>query len=690
MPAPHRLALRGALALVLFGSPALRAADPQSIDELFALSLEDLQQVTVETAARRELSPKDAPGSVSVFTREEILHLGVRTLDELLNFVPGMRTYTYVGSDSSGKSVVESRGIYNPNGYMVLLLIDGQRINAQYTGNFTGANRWISLTPFEKVEVVRGPASALYGGNALLAVINLVSERETARNCASAETGAFAHRRYGVQTGSGRADDWHWRLWAEWQQDDGEDYPDAFDPLRLDSDGTRDPREGRDLQLNAGNGALSLLVRHHWRESEDFYLLGRMADGINVSETEQNNARLSWQSSLGSAEINLAAWYLEARWEGLTRLAPQGVPPFFFADFIAGPALEHNEYGVNADLVQPFGDSDVLNYGLSWEIGRIPQSASQANYNTRPPYNYYGEILLQDDDAHRLVSDEDRHVAAGYLQWDHAFDPAFRSVLGLRYDAYDPGEAKLSPRAALIYSLNPAHTLKAQYSESFIPPSQADQFIRPSPILVPPAKLEPISGKSTEFAWVYESRGLAAGATLYWQIIDRLIGRVPVGGGRVTIANSGEVSSSGIEAELSWQAAANWLLRLNGSHVFDRNTEGAPPDFPDSEYFAVQDLVSAISHWRISDRLQFDLQGQWGSAIAALPGNDGFTLWHAHLRYALSSRWELYGGVRNLGDEQSYSAEPGAGLGVDDEGNIVRDLPQRGREWQLGLRWTLE
>lgn len=674
------------LLFAVFASGTIAAAEPESVDELFALDLDELRQVKVETAARRALTAQESPGSVTVFTREEIRRLGASTLDELLNLVPGMRTYTFVGSDSSGKAVVESRGIYNPNGYMVLLLIDGQRINSQYTGNFTGANRWISLTPYQRVEVVRGPGSALYGGNAMLAVINLVSRTEQAEQEAFVEVGGSQHKRAGVQTGDGNLQQWHWRLWAEWQDDEGDDYPNAFDPLRI-QDGTSDPRRGRDLQASVGNAELELQLRHHWRRSEEFYLLGRLANPINFSETEQNNARLSWKKQVDNLEWNVALSWLSASWQGLTRLAPNGVPPFLSGDLIAGPSLKHHEYQLSADLVHYLGANDVLNYGVAWEIGQIPRSASYANYDTRPPFTYFGEVRLLDDDAHRLVDDQDRELYSVYGQWDHAFGAGVRSVLGARLDQYDPGESKVSPRAAIIWQLPNDQTLKLQYSESFIPPSQADQFIRPSLVLQPPYTLKAMSGTSSELSWLHSTSDASLGITVYHQLIEDLIGRIPIGGGISTIINSGDVESSGIEMETSWQVTEGWLLRLNASHVFDVDTSNAPADFANSRDYAVRDLFALINHWQISDRWQLDLQGVYGSEIPALGTGDSYLLYNLHSRFMLSAQWELFAGIKNIGDEQSYSAEPGAGLGVDANGNIVRELPQRGRQWVLGLRY---
>ena len=660
------------------------AAEPTRAEELFQLDLESLRNVKVVTAARRSQPLDEAPGALTVFTREEMNALGVRTLDELLNFVPGMRTYNFVGPDTSGKTVIETRGVYEPYGHMILLLLDGQRLSAAYTGNFTGANRWLSLTPIERVEIIRGPGSALYGGNAMLAVINLISAQDAPRQQGLLEVGGFGHRRAAVQTGAGSLQDPHWRAWLEWQRDDGDDYDGAFDPLGRD-DGTRDPHRGRDALLSAGTESVELQLRHHWRRSEDFYLLGRMADGINYSETEQNNARLSWQLQQDNHQLTLAAAWLQASWDGLTRLAPDGVFPFLFGDFIGGPALKHEEWQLSADALWQFDDDNILNYGLAWEEARIPRSGAYGNYDTRS-FAYLGALVLQDDDAHRVVADQDRRLRGGYLQWDHRFRDDLRGIFGLRFDQYDPGEQATTPRAAFIWQRDDSNRFELQYAEAYRPPSQADQFVQETPILAASEALDPIRSQTLEASWQYRSEGWDSELTLYALAIDDLIGRLPLPDGRVRIGNSGELQTRGIEWQLTRQLQRNWLLRLNASHVFAAETDDAPPDIALSERYASRDILSFSSHWQF-ERLRIDLLGHWARAVPALSGEGHYSQLHLNLRYPLNEQWELYGGLRNITDEQVLAAEPGVGLGTDDYGNIVRDLPQRGRQWLLGLRW---
>lgn len=672
------------LPLLLLSTPSVEAAVPTRAEELFELDLDSLREVKVVTAARRMQSLDEAPGSITVFSREEIQSLGVRTLDELLNFVPGMRSYTFVGPDTSGKTVIETRGVYEPYGHMILLLLDGQRLSAAYNGNFTGANRWLSLTPIERVEIIRGPGSALYGGNAMLAVINLITSRAQPEQQLLLETGAFGQQRVAMQTGSGQRDEPHWRAWLEWQRDDGDDYEQAFDPLAMD-DGTQDPRRGRDALLSAGTGSVELQVRHHWRRSEDFYLLGRMADGINYSETEQNNARLSWQWQQDTHQLTVAAAWLEASWEGLTRLAANGTGPFLFGDFIGGPALRHEEWQLSADALWQIGDDDILNYGLAYEEALEPRSAVYGNYDT-VTFQWLGQLTLQDDAAHRIVADRDRQLRGGYLQWDHRYSEQLRSVLGVRLDDYDPGERAATPRATLLWQRDRNNSLELQYAEAYRPPSQADQFIQETPVLAASQPIDPIQSRTLEASWQYRSDGWDSHLTLYALQIKDLIGRLPLPDGRVRIGNSGELRTRGIEWSFSRQFAEHWLLRLNASHVFAAETDNAPPDVALSEDFASRDVLSFSSHWRLA-QWQLDVQGQWANAVAALADDSDYHQLHLQLRYPLAAQWELYAGLRNLTDQTVLAAEPGRGLGTDSNGEIVRELPQRGRQWLIGVRW---
>src|SRR5256712_11596158 len=137
-------------------------------------------------ASKYEQKPSEAPASVSLVTNEEIRKFGYRTLSEILRSVRGFfttydRNYSYIGV----------RGFDRPGDYdtRVLLLLDGHRINDNiYDQASIGTEAFIDVAAIERIEIIRGPSSSLYGTNAFLAVINVISK--SGRNLKGTEIAA--------------------------------------------------------------------------------------------------------------------------------------------------------------------------------------------------------------------------------------------------------------------------------------------------------------------------------------------------------------------------------------------------------------------------------------------------------------------------------------------------------------------
>jgi outer membrane cobalamin receptor len=157
----HRLAC---LSLVSFFVSSLVSAD-----ELETLSLEELLQVELNVAARSSRTIRDSPGVLSLVTREEIVDSGARNLTDLLLRVPGLA----FGVDVNGVVGIGVRGIWAHEG-KALLLVDGQEMNENLYSSFQWSHH-IPLDLVERIEIIRGPGSAIYGGYAELAVVNIIT-----------------------------------------------------------------------------------------------------------------------------------------------------------------------------------------------------------------------------------------------------------------------------------------------------------------------------------------------------------------------------------------------------------------------------------------------------------------------------------------------------------------------------------
>ena len=141
-------------------------------------SLDELLDVKISGAAKYEQTARQAPASVTIITSEDIERYGYRTLADALMTVRGFfvsydRNYTYVGV----------RGFSRPTDYnnRILLLLDGHTLNENvYGAAQLGSELPIELDLVERIEIVRGPGSALYGTGAMLAVVNVVLKKGSA------------------------------------------------------------------------------------------------------------------------------------------------------------------------------------------------------------------------------------------------------------------------------------------------------------------------------------------------------------------------------------------------------------------------------------------------------------------------------------------------------------------------------
>lgn len=180
-----------AMAILLTGSGAHGAESPTTAAATGTadtrLSLDDLLKMEVTVASAKPALPSDAPSVVSVITREEMELSGARDLVDVLRMVPGFE----FGADIWNVVGVGFRGIFAQNG-RVKLTVDGMGFNDLLYGNVPFGSHF-PVEQMERIEIIRGPGSAMYGNFAELAVINVVTRigSEVPGIQASSTTGLF-------------------------------------------------------------------------------------------------------------------------------------------------------------------------------------------------------------------------------------------------------------------------------------------------------------------------------------------------------------------------------------------------------------------------------------------------------------------------------------------------------------------
>lgn len=641
------------------------------------MSLDELLTTPVTVASLAPETPRRAPSSVTVFTTRQIRNLGVQTVEELLNFVPGMQSARTASRSDFGLAVRGRGRVGVPND--VLFLINGRRLNEDFTGSALVFGRYLSAGNLERVEVIRGPGSALYGSNAFLAVVNMVTREDA--NQVELAVGSHQYRE-GRLALSGDAGPVQGSLYLQAFADQGESF---VDPATGGSGNTRDPRSGRTLQGTVTVGPTRFDLRHAAYRVEDFYLF-QITPAFAGNESWAEDTGLDVRHTLVASperrlEVDLGARQVSA--ESLSRVAPgavmAGVPaadtlaPFGpgAADFLGGTDVVLNErHGALRGDVR-LGDHHLY-AGFSYRETEMDTLANRNNYEAtdflaRRPVRFYGAVRST---APFGPEGEVRRVRSVYLQDRWAMTERLEATLGGRWDDYSDFGASFNPRLALVYEDVGPNTWKLLYGEAFRAPTVTELAARNGPVRVGNPDLKAEKVRTVELAWVRSGGGLQTTATAWYsRLSERIVDLPVVTTGQTTLVNGDDLHLSGVEVEAHARLGRNWVLRGTWSHTL--NTGDGPSTTP-------RNMGSLIANYH-RGRFNLNINGLYRDAAdnAALGETlDGYWLVNTHVRYHRDPV-VLVAGIDNLFDEDYATPARAA---------IPGGTPNRGRE----LRFAIE
>jgi iron complex outermembrane receptor protein len=299
--------------LALLSSTAVLAQPRAPYGDLTQLSIEDLLEIEVTSVSRKEESLFQTASAVYVITQEDIRRSGATRLPELLRLAPGVQ----VARIDSNKSAVTVRGFAGRFSNKLLVLIDGRTI---YTPLFSGVY-WEDYEPLlddiERIEVIRGPGSTMWGANAVNGVINIITKRAADTRGGRLTTTAGNHEsgagslRYGASI-SPRA---HYRVYSSYFdrnhlfEPDGQPASDDWRALqggfRLDWDATAKDSfsfYGNLYDAATGTKSSQALLDPPFREDVERKATVGRGDALvqwtrKVSPDEQVSAQFSYEHS---------------------------------------------------------------------------------------------------------------------------------------------------------------------------------------------------------------------------------------------------------------------------------------------------------------------------------------------------------------------------------------------------------
>ena len=638
---------------------------------LLEMDLEQLLQVNITGATLRQESIKTVPSSTTVFTRAQLDALGLDYLHELLNLVPGFQTTR--GADVPFSYAFSLRGRrQGGQSREVLLLIDGRVITDPRSGGIESAMHLYPLANIEQIEIIRGPASAIYGSGAFTGVIHIVSRKQA--NQLKLSVGENNKRTADVNL-SAQGNDWQTHLYTRFAQDDGERY-------RIGNQLTRDPQREFLMDWNVKYRNTQLQAMYSDQTAEDFYVLEKINNGLNHYSQLFHHLRLNQEFiPTESWKMNLAVSHEYAEQELIGMILPAGAlantsQPSSDDPLLTRGLLESEAYRVNLTNDVDITTRLSTQFGIEWQHQREIHARAENNYDLaqwaarQVPVTYYGA----DKKETQVGEEASRDVSGIYTQWIYQLSDDTRVTAGLRYDYYQSLDTHISPRLGLVHQLNEIHSIKLLYSEAFRAPTLGETHLMNNRVLVGNPDLNSESVKSSEIIWVGTWSQLTLGGTFYYNIYENPI-TAGFDGSTRTYINGTRQENYGLGGRINWQVNPNWMLSGNISSFHQ---------LPDA-YFREADTLSALG-------VNYQ-RGNWNWNLSAVyQGTRDYQLtttqreqlkhyWYGNtqLLYQLGKKTSVALAIKNVLDKNYATPAQGTGL--------VGGVPNRGREASVVWQW---
>jgi iron complex outermembrane receptor protein len=682
-------------------------------------SLEDLlgqptstapEHVEISTAARYAQRAGQASQLTYVMTAEEITRLGLRNLGEILSFLPGL----HVSTDGT-YGYLTARGIGRPGDYnaRLMFLLNGSRVNDNiYDAGFIGSNFYIDSTLIERVEYSPGSGSALYGGNALLGVVNVITKTGydlQGMQLSATQSNQHVHDlslSYGIRDAEGH-DGWvafnqvsrdhigisnsqtpELRSFTQLNQDQIDKVAASYRYRRLQLQLAGVDRKRHEPSLLSPDQQYAASTQLHNRNGF-----------IALAFSHPLSHQLEWQQQVSTNRFDLRSntpFWLAAN-------APAIDPSLNIASNIPTPA----QMTTSPSTWSPTPVLPPLGFYRFHVEGKWTNIDQRFSWQPDPNHHWLFGVDIQRDhhqeyqlnmDGYGILSaaSSDNLRQGVYLQHEWQLQPQHRLVTGLRHDHIDNYGEKFSPKIAWLWQRQPTQQWRLSYGKAFRAANEYEQETsRFFQLNEPNAEL----ASTMEVSWRQQLQPqLRLQVNLYHAQLDNLITGLYAQQTLTGFYNDHPIRSRGVETQLDYSFSQNTAVTITWSvqdaYYQDANDSARQMarwsrDLTNSprHLFKAQAKHAFVLPWLDHSRLSPELWLHWRlyaaserltSALQAQHALDGFVRQDLLLSWQATPQWFLNFGVKNLTDT-AYQDAPLAG-GIP--------LYQPGRSVELSLRWT--
>ncbi len=582
--------------------------------------LTDTLSEVVVTGTRNETDIRHLPMTVSVVDRPLIEYSNVPSLLPVLTEqVPGLfitsRGIMGYGVSEGAAGTISMRGLSGGSG-QVMVLIDG---HPQYMGMFGHpiSDAYQSLMA-ERVEVLRGPASVLYGSNAMGGVVNIVTrrmEQDGVRTNINAGYGSWNTVQTEL-TNRVRYKGFSSIISASYNRTDGHRTDMGFEQYggyaKLGYDFTDNWRIRADVNVTHFNASNPGTVSDPLADADQSVTRGMTSLAVE-NEYERTSGALSVFYNWGDHHIN----------DGYHPSAGEQPLDYRFNS--------HDDMmGISAYQSVRMFRGNRLTVGVDWY--RFGGSA----------WNRY--VVGERNGEREDIADVVQHEVAGYVDFRQNIGTWLTLDAGVRIDHHSHVGTEWVPQAGLSFHLPHAIELKASASKGFRYPTIREMYMFPpqNPDLRP------------ERMWTYElalsqkllKGRLSYGLNIFYISGDNMILRLPnPDGAGMLNQNSGEVRNAGVEAQVAWRIARDWSVDANYSFLHMDNPVVAAPEHK----LYVGGLFSH-GRWHVSTGVQY-VAGLY-TQVGENPVQEDFVLWNVRASFRILDWMSVWVRGENLLDWQ--------------------------------------
>lgn len=683
---------------------ATATQEPEKEDEKALLQLYgDEEMIGIATGAKQPIAR--APAVATVITAEDIKRIGATDLDQALETVPGLHVATYYGNYTP---IYTIRGIYSNFNPQVLVLVNGIPINNLFQGDRGRVWGGMPVQAIARIEVIRGPGSALYGADAFAGVINIITK--TKDDIKGTEIGGRA----------GSFDTWYgWGLhggtWAGFDVAAMVEYHNTDGPketIQADAQTLYDSRFGTHASLAPGPLNLQRqnldvrldLSRENWRFRGGLQERSNFGNGVGVAQSldpnaiygsDRWNADLTYHNPEFTSDWDLTAQlsYFDTSQEIVRNvtLYPPGAtfPNGSFPNGVIGnPEVYERHARSSLSAFYSGFDRHTLRIGTGFNFSSIYDVRETKNFSISRSGlpSALGQLVDVSDTQNVFLRKGYRTDTFLFLQDEWNFANDWQLTSGMRYDHYSDFGDTFNPRLALVWETQHNLTTKLLYGHSFRAPSFAETRNINNPVTLGNPNLNPESINTIELAFDYhptDKLRLGFNVFNYWW--SDIINFTPDPGGTTNTAqNSGQQTGRGVELETTWNPIPE--LTLTGWYAYqlsiDETSRHDAGNAPHHQIYLRGD-------WEFLPDWYFSPQAKWIIDRDRVVGDNrsnipDYNLVDLTLRRKLfQEHWEIAFSVRNLFDSNAREPSPAG----NPTAFLPNDLPLAGRNFYGEIRF---